>query len=535
MGILRAHIGFVALLAVYLVVELLMIGWGIPGEGRMYTYHMDEWHQMMAVRNLKEYGSPNVAGSANGPILHFLVSGIYLVPFVVTGLLDPGAIGGAASGLAEQTKLFLILRLNTLIWGVGTVVVMYATLRLVSRKFATPLLCLLVLSPIWISLSNYFKYDIALVFWMSVSVLISVWAIDNRGERIWMAGLAAGLSAATKITALPLMIVVDGLAVYLWRSGKITRNVVVLTVLAGLGAFVTLGLPDLFLGTGDYSEYLYSNAITAPAETEQMIFPNGFWYYQLVESWPRQLGVGIYGLAIITFVWIVIGRTHLDKLGQTEKTIFGFLCVGFLVFLATLVPLGIAANRNRLLVLMPWLVPLLAVGLGQIESGVSVAWKQKLWSLVGVALVFQTIQTQPFIEYKLKPNVREIASEWVVANIESGTKIGVEAPAIYEHLPEVVLMSRYGSDLQQSYQVVEISTESEVLPETVVLTNTHLARVYRESRKEKFMKRLRAEGYEEIVAFHAFERENMWLAPEVIPNPALYLMPNPREIEVWQK
>jgi hypothetical protein len=108
------------IIVIYILLMLSIINWGNPNLNHPYNYHMDEWHQFMAVKSLYQHGTPNVEGAAHGTVFQFILSGIYLVPFIMLHIIH---IGLLKVSLVEQNTLFIILRINTLLFGILSLIV----------------------------------------------------------------------------------------------------------------------------------------------------------------------------------------------------------------------------------------------------------------------------------------------------------------------------------------------------------------------------------------------------------------------------
>ena len=148
----------VILVLVYLGINLSLLNWGLPGADRVFCYHMDEWHQFKAIVGLWQQGSNNIPGAANGVSGHFILSGLYLVPFVLLGIIKPALIS-VISNLEIQRRLFEILRLQTLLFGLGAVFLLKQILVKHFKVKPALGLAMLIGSPVFLISSNYFKYD----------------------------------------------------------------------------------------------------------------------------------------------------------------------------------------------------------------------------------------------------------------------------------------------------------------------------------------------------------------------------------------
>ena len=101
----------------------MIIQWGIPNQFHPFPYHMDEWHQLQAVGNTFRYGTPNMFGSANGTMFHFLLSGFYLLPFMAFHIVDPFSLQIDSALMRE--RIFEVLRLQTILFGALSIIIVY--------------------------------------------------------------------------------------------------------------------------------------------------------------------------------------------------------------------------------------------------------------------------------------------------------------------------------------------------------------------------------------------------------------------------
>ncbi|MFH0943037.1 MAG: EpsG family protein [Candidatus Beckwithbacteria bacterium] len=441
----------IVLILIYLGINLSLINWGLPGLDRVFCYHMDEWHQFKAIVGLWQQGSNNIPGAANGVSGHFILSGLYLAPFVFLGIIKP-ALMTAISNLEMQQRLFEILRLNTLIFGLGSILCLK---QILSKHFKVkPVvgLAMLIGSPVFLISSNYFKYDIALVFWILLSLKL---ILDQR--LIW-AALAVGLALATKISALPL------LGIYLlafYKKKLVPGGLVILFI------FLILGIPDVWLKTADlaqYREFLTSNLITNP-----QISPG----LNLGLDWLLNLGLGL----ILGFgYWLVSLRKN--SLNKNQQLVL----LGLILFVISLIPLRLQAVGNRLLVLAPFL----AILVGQIKNKIIIYGLVVLQLISGIYLILPKWQTDPRVK----------ASKWIEANLPKGTIIGLENIPIYQYLPDIILkdyyLQEYGSDQEKLYEYVLINDWSESPPDIVIITKVTQALIDRLARK----------GYQAAIVFN---------------------------------
>src|SRR5882724_461434 len=206
MVFLKKNIFFLVLIFSYIAIELWFLNWGIPNPHHPFNYHMDEWHQSQAVRTVFTKGTPNIAGSANGSMLHFFLTGIYLTPFIIFGIVNPFAMKSSIGNLEMQQRLFEVFRLNTLFFGILSIILLIYIAKKYFKLNKALVTFLFVFNPMWLTLSGYFKYDIALVFWILVGFLFILKFVCNPNTRNYIiAGAASALSFAVKLSAIPLL------------------------------------------------------------------------------------------------------------------------------------------------------------------------------------------------------------------------------------------------------------------------------------------------------------------------------------------
>lgn len=485
----------VVIIAIYSLSMLSILNWGIPNPNHPYNYHMDEWHQLQSIRNLVTQGSPNVEGSANGTIFHFLLSGIYLSPLIFIKIIDISKI----NSLIMQERLFEILRVNTLIFGCLSILMLAALVKKFFKLNPILPLILFTVTPLWLSLSNYFKYDIALVFW----IITSLFFLLKYGQKTILrnyiiAGVFCSLALATKISALPLLLIyIISFFYFNFDKKKKYRH-----FLAGLSIFVIIflvfGIPDLILQTGDYGEYFYSNLVRDHAIFDNFILKyNPWWAYILLKVFPLDFGYVFFGLfSISSLYWGVRLFPKIVKLKfKTFKNEI-FLFISMCVFIISLIPLELGANGNRLLVLLPFFALFSSLFLFKIIK------RSFLFLIIfSILLLTQIIQSFVFVYVKWQDDPRWLASYWIIENINKETNIGVENIPIYQLLPDIIVKEFYlNKNRIYNYQIIDSKTS--LLPDTIVITNKEFDLNYlQESDKKNLIKRLNVEGYKMVREF----------------------------------
>ena len=283
-----------------------VITWGIPNQNHPFNYHMDEWHQMQSIRGLFTQGSSNVPGAAHGPIFHFLLSGIYIGFFTLLGIIDPFILKSSVTELVMQEKLFILLRLNTLLFGILSLFILYIISKKYFRFHPALSIVLFAVTPVWLSLSNYYKYDIALTFWITASIYFLLrFGTSPNLKNYLIAGICCSLAFATKITALPILVIYIFSFFYFFHKNRFRYTHFFAGIFIFSAIFLIFGIPDLLLGKGDYGEYIMSNNPFSGRSADNLLTDyrlNQHWLvYALFKIWPLNFGYPFFLIYLASF------------------------------------------------------------------------------------------------------------------------------------------------------------------------------------------------------------------------------------------
>lgn len=489
---------------IYVIVILSIIQWGIPNEQHPFTYHMDEWHQLQAVRNTFKSFTPNAEGSAHGTIFHFFLSGIYLIPFYLLKIIDPFVIKSGLSSIPMQAKLFEILRLNTLLFGVMSLIVLNEIVKKYFKINPTIILVLFTCTPVWIYLSNYFKYDIALTFWILTAIFFLLRFGSNPSLKNYVyAGIACALALAVKISALPLLLVYIFSFFYFTTQKKRVYNHLLIGCFVFLIVFLIIGIPDVLFGKANYGDFLTSNLIAVSDVTNNFLLPyRPWWIYTFLVVMPINFGsvfFSIFLLSIIYWITITIKKVYIRNFFQIKNVVF--ILISFFIFLVSLWQLQIGANGNRLLVLLPFLALLGGAFLSRIQLyKISFIKRSVVIIVIACLLVIQFIESFAIINVKNNVDVRQSSSIWLVNNLKNGTTIGIENIPIYQLLPDIIVKEFYKKQRNSTiktyfnYEVIDAATKR--LPDIIVVTNREFEGTYlKKSLKKNLLQRMYHERY----------------------------------------
>lgn len=116
---------------------------------------------------------------------------------------------------------------------------------------------------------------------------------------------------------------------------------------------------------------------------------------------------------------------------------------------------------------------------------------------------FQLMESLAWVNLKVKSDLRQSSSVWIVKNIPSGGVIGIENIPIYQFLPDLVLKEFYtkrhnsNSITNFNYEIIDVGLTK--LPAYIIISNENIDMNYlNESLKKNLVFRLRNEGYNKI-------------------------------------
>lgn len=494
-------------IGIYVILVFITLSWGLPNANHPYPYHMDEWHQLMAMKAIVKEGTTTIAGAAQIPFLYPVISGIYLLPFVAFQYVDPYSLKSPLENLAMQQRLFEVLRSVNLFFGIGSILLIAA----IAKKFfqisyILPVL-FFVLSPMLIMLSGYFKYDVALLFLNTLSIYLLYKFGDSPTTRNYIfAAIGCALALATKFSSLPLLLLLI-LAFYLFVPKKMRKKkMLFIGLTAFLITFIVVGIPNALFGKADFRELLYSNLVSTPQTTVNFSLTYPWWFYLPVIQYPVLFGHGFYFLGIVAFFYIIIKYIFSNrwKLKKNKNTIF--LIIAFVLFAISLIPLKVWATGNRVLVLLPFLSLFIGLFCVEILKYKNIFLKRGFILLLFFIITIQTFEAGTWVYTKVMSDPQERSSEWIQRNIAKGSVIGIENIPIYQSLPNILLKEFYGKqyhlkqEFKYNYRIVADNQNN--LPEYIVLTNSDIEnKILKDSPKKRLLKHIESNGYRKLKTF----------------------------------
>jgi len=527
------------LTAIYIFLMSYIVNWGIPGIQHPFTYHMDEWHFSQSIRIFFKYGTTTVSGSANIPLYHVISSAFFLFPFYALKVIDPFAIKSALDNMLMQQKLFEVLRFHTMIYGVATIIVVYQILKKYIRFHPGIFTAFYALSPIGLLLSNYYKYDIVLTFWIVLTLYFILKFYETKKiDNFLFAGITSGLSLSTKFTAAPLLAIYV-ISYFIFSYKRKARH-----LLAGGGllifTFIFFGVPDLVFGKGNYQELFYSTLISGPKYSAELNINYPSWQFLIIKEFPSIFGYFLFYIFLAGFFYYTIYiAARISKKGLYDYKKELFLLISFILFLIPSISFGIEGGGNRALVLLPFIVLISS----SFAKKIQLKKDRYIKNLVSMVLIigFSINAFQAYSWYSVKfYDPRETSSRWLLENLPKGSEIGIENIPIYQMLPDVILKEYYlnQNDNNRSasnfkYAVIDENTKS--LPKYTVVTNDFNNLSYvKNSSKKQLISKLNKLEYRKMIVFNANLNYYNYFSDKILLV-GTNIMPVPVVISVYER
>ena len=502
--IMSRNKGLVFIIIIYIISILSVISYGIPDFTHPFTYHMDEWHFSQALRTFIKDGTGLRSGAANIPLYHIMSSIVFILPFYLFHIVNPLAIKNTLDNLPMQHILFIVLRLHTLFYGILTITCIYLILKQYIKFKPVFFTFLFTFSPVWIFLSNYYKYDITLNFLITITILfIFKFGRSQRLIDYLLGGITCALALSTKFTAAPLFIGYI-LSYFIFSKTKNLKHLFI-AIFEVVFIFAIVGIPDFLLGKGSYFELINSTLVSGPSGDNNYNLSYPAWFYLVFIQYPSLLGYFleiIFGSGFIYWMINVLKkRINFDDASGKQQL---FLYLTFLLFFGSIIGFNFEGGGNRMLVLLPFAVLSLPYFIKHLtkEFNINVYFIETIL-ILGLSLnIFQAYAWQ---SVKFYPDPRNTSSAWMQMNIPEGSTIGLENIPIYQELPDLALKEFYEkqrdstSHTRYNYAVISVTGQ---LPKYIIVTDDYNNVNYlKNSTKKLLVKRLYEENYTKIATF----------------------------------
>jgi hypothetical protein len=461
-----ADLRWSTLLLTIIIISAAALRFWALGHGIPFGLGVDEPEILERAVNMMKSGSPHPR--------FFDYPSLYIYIQAVTACLRflAGAVGGTWASLdqANAAEFYVWGRAATATFGVATVWIVYRIGLWWSVPHALLAAALLAVFPLHVRESHYVLTDVPLTFFVSLTMLLSLYA-HHRGtlSSFAWAGVASGLAIATKYNG-ALALVLPLLACLTTATGHRPRILLalgavgcaVLTFLAG-APYSLLDLPAFLNGFARLSSE-YRN-LPGHLEPGWSLYLK---HLKLALSWPAFLLLG----AGLTLGLVRLLRRS-ERMRWASVTLFPLL---YFLFVA-----------DQKLIFARYLLPILpaiciligaaVLACGDLLRRYRLAPRVQLAAvalLAAVAIVPPTLQAVRYDQMIARRSTIEQAYGWIQANLPKGARIAIEtralllAPADYNtsNFPQLISdhvthgAREYETYLEEGYDYLVASSQA---------------------------------------------------------------------------
>lgn len=402
--------------------------WGL-NYGLPYTYHPDEAVAVVTAQNMVKTGDLNPHFYDWSSLLFYLNALLYGAYYLVghlfglfqtTADIPAPVVLVMGVGWMPMASMWLLSRLLTLLFGLGSVLLTFASGRTLLQKTAVGLLAafFLAISPTNVAHSRYIAPDTLALFFVMLTFYGSTKVYrDGRARFYLLTGVALGLAVASKYNSG--LIVLAFVAAHFLRHGRhgFKRRWLYLTPIAALAAFLA-AMPYALLDSPAFLEGLQRNSA----------------HYATGHAGMEGETLRFY----VSYLWRVEGLVFVVAVGEIARGVYGrsretmllaVFPVAYFIFISSFA----VRNDRTLMPVLPFLFLLAANGLVWAWSKVrtnsgrpTVAFTAVMAGL-GLLLVFVPLQgaVQGAINLT-RTTSRETARVWIAENLPAGAQVALE-------------------------------------------------------------------------------------------------------------
>ena len=404
------RLALVAILGGALAIRLYGLRHGLP-----FIYHSDE------SQHFTNYAVAMFDGSLNPHYFQNPATYTYLVHFA---LWVQGFDDIARQYVVDPSDIFETARLVAVALCLLGVAAIYAVGRRLWGTFeglvAAAVLAFAVLP---VAYSRYAVTDVGVLLPMAMSVYATVKiAEDGRRRYYVIAGLGLGLTVAFKFTAGLVLVPILVAAAIRARRQSLRDIVIGVAIVGGLAiAVFAITNPYFLLDIDEAIDELRSQRFAAGERKPGQVEENPYGFYLSSLTW----GIG-WGALVAAAAGLVVqlrrGRTRAVLLALFPLLLFGYL--------------GLDADRYFARWMLPT-YPVLALfaGVG-VATGARALSPRPLVRVAALAVLIAVVMAQPIVtnihtgSVLRKDDTRELARNYMLANLPNGTRIVVDAVAI---------------------------------------------------------------------------------------------------------
>ncbi len=415
----------VLIFCLYLYLAISGITWGLSFGRYNASYHPDESIYLTLWSNMDMSHLDFNPHWFNKGTMHFYLVGAYLkiVSLLKLIILTPDK-SFYQKHPAELAKIYLAGRFLTVIFGLGTLWIVYV----LARKFYGPragiisaFLC--AITPAFVINSHYMKPDVPVTFWIFLSVLTlcklqqSGWSLKN----IILTGVFTGFAIGTKYSAVSLIPLICWVC---FISRNELRKAFWIIVGVAIFAFLIVN-PYIILAWHEFVEGGVNHLLRLQSSSFPDSEPYSALGYFIKVIFP-------YGFGLPLFLLYIVGMAYYLVKSSRNKSIL-------LIFILFYLTIMLNINWYFLRYILP-LVPALAIVtscvLIDIFNRISLRSKgrtAKVLFLSSILLIVSCtlIYNHAFLKLMKEKPVQEKARDWIIENITKETEIALIDPYFY--------------------------------------------------------------------------------------------------------
>jgi hypothetical protein len=442
----------IAFVLVVVGVALALRAWGI-GFGLPHTYHPDE-HQYVETA-LRVLGGDLNPGRFNNPSLYKYTLAVADAPWLAVGRASgayPSVAAFAEHALADPTAPYLLGRFVTALIGALTVALVYVLGRESYSRRAGAVGALLLAGTFLHARDAHFAVsDVPATALVTASLLFSVRVVrDGRRRDYVLAGLLAGLAAATKysggvvlVSLLAAHFLSDSTRALSWRRRLLDRRLIAAALVCVAGFLIAVPYAVL-----DWPAFFED--ISLLVERGQTGFkglqlaPDVGWIFYAKSLWwgmgPPLL------IASIAGVLLALVRHRRVDIVLVIFPIVLYVWMGrqllmFARFMLPAVPVLVLLAAEALV----WLTDRLP-GPDRVRDAA-------LAGAIAVLLVIPVANTLRFDWLLAQPDTRDVAQEWIEANVPEGAKV-----LVHSNGPELAGGDRPAPGAERQFDLTTMGT-----------------------------------------------------------------------------
>jgi len=434
-----------------LLVRLIGLGWYLP-----HTYELDEYYTIEKTLDILRRGSLDIK-SFMWPSLNFYLQAagyrLYHLWRVLTESIQSLSLQSLSS--LNKTEIFLVGRFTTVLYGLGTVILVYVIgQRMYSRKVGLLSSLFLAFTLLHVRYSRLIRPDVPMTFFITLSFLC-LYLIYERGKirDYLLATIFAGFAIATKYTGA--LLIVPIFLAHFFRGLKekkslfyifLNKKVVLIVLLIAAGFFIATPYGLL------YYRYLFStmrgmlrglNRLTASNQGEI-----SSWLYYITGALNQGMGqpLEIFSLAAVIFA--------IFRHRKRDILLISFPLTYYLIMGAFL------RHFDRyILPVVPFLVIAAAMFLVEVASKISHLKARQNLAIIGLTLaviLFPAVRVIRYVNLMTQQGTGLQAKEWIEENIPRGKRVIYEtySPPLSGYVGrDMVKVGRYSLDYYRKEKV----------------------------------------------------------------------------------